>query len=60
MKIKKFKKYCWIAKQSKKGWRLGFELGEQKPSYLKMWFADTDAIAKVLSANTVFIHKGTK
>lgn len=50
------RKSCWIAKQFKKGWKLGFCLGEAKPTYLCYYFKDENTINEILSRHIVFIH----
>lgn len=51
-------KWCWLARQSSKGWRLGLCLGNDKPRYVPFWFQSTKDIDKVLgrSGKTVFVE----
>jgi hypothetical protein len=53
--MKKGKKCCWIAKQYKKGWRLGFCYGESDPKYLPFWFDDYKDVLKAHKLNTVLV-----
>lgn len=50
------KKSCWIAKRYRKGWKLGFCLGEAKPTYLCFYFKDEATIKEVLKRPVVFVH----
>lgn len=50
-------KWCWLAKEYKKGWRLGLCIGNQKTKWLPFWFYSEDDISKVVKDNkTVYIH----
>jgi len=50
-------KYCWIAKQYKKGWRLGFSLGSRPAVWLPFWFESAPDIGKARKATCVYIHR---
>ena len=50
-------KWCWLARQSRKGWRLGLCIGIDKPRYVDFWFQNTRDINRVLrSGKTVFVE----
>ena len=49
-------KFCWLAKQYKRGWRLGLCIGNKKTEYVNVWFSCEKDIKKVVSGNIVFIH----
>ena len=50
-------KWCWMARQSRKGWRLGLCLGNDKPRYIPFWFQSTKDVDRVLrSGKTVFVE----
>lgn len=49
-------KTCWLAKQYKKGWKLGFCLGEAPPTYLCYYFKDPQTIKEVFGRSVVFVH----
>jgi hypothetical protein len=53
----KFKKArcCWIAKERKKGWRLGMAF-EDETTYLDRWFKSIEDIKKCLKLACVFVH----
>lgn len=50
-------KYCWVAKQYRKGWRLGFYFHSNKPVWLPFWFASAPDIGKARKATCVYIHR---
>lgn len=50
------KKFCWEARETKDGWKLGLCVGN-KVSFMDFYFPTTEAIEKVVSGNIVFIHK---
>jgi hypothetical protein len=49
-------KWCWIAKEYRKGWRIGLCLGNDDPIYLRVWFADEQEVKKVLKGKIVFVY----
>jgi len=49
------KKFCYIAKQYHKGWRLGMCIGN-KCSYMDFWFKNIDDIKSVIKGNVHFCH----
>ena len=50
-------KWCWLAKQSRKGWRLGLCVGEAPTVYLAFWFQSPKDIDRVLrQGKTVFVE----
>lgn len=50
-------KCCWLAQQYKKGWKLGFCLGNDKPLWLKnIYFANEKECEKVLARSIVFVN----
>lgn len=54
--MRKNQKWCWQAREYRKGWRLGLVIGNSKPKYIQHWF-DFDDIAKVVKENkTLYIH----
>jgi hypothetical protein len=50
------KKFCWVAKQYKKGWRMGFSLGNDRTKYISVWFKSEEDIKKALGAGIVFVR----
>ena len=50
-------KFCWLAKQYRKGWRLGFCFGDGKPKYLPIWFASAPDVAKAMRGKCVYLHR---
>ncbi len=52
----KKKKFCWVAKEYKKGWRLGFGIGQKPPKYLDVWFkTEEDIDAAVYNSGIVYV-----
>lgn len=50
-------KLCWVAKEYKRGWRLGFAVGEQETQWIpKIWFGSEKDVTKSINAGCVFIH----
>ena len=50
-------KWCWLAKQHRKGWRLGLCIGEHSPLYLSVWFHSPKEINRILQCGkTVFVE----
>ena len=54
-----YKKYCWIATETKRGWKLGFCLGDKPPKYIRGIYTTIKGIAQIRTANTVFVHRKT-
>jgi hypothetical protein len=54
------KKCCWLAKEHKKGWRLAFCKGNDKPKYLDFWFEEKKDIDSALKRNVVFVFMDTE
>ena len=55
--MKTVKKFCWVAKKYKKGWKLGLDLGKYGGiSYLRFWFFNPLEIEKLLNGSIVFVH----
>ena len=52
-------KFCWIAKQYRKGWRLALGVGNKQTRYIGFWFSCPEDIKKVLKGNIVFIERAT-
>ena len=53
----KMKKYCWMAKEYRKGWKLGFCWGEEKTRWLKnLYLENPEQVKKVLAAGIVFVE----
>jgi hypothetical protein len=50
------KKWCWQAKQYKKGWRLGIAVGNESPKYIPRWFSLDDIPTITNGKNTLYIH----
>lgn len=46
---------CWVAKQYKKGWRLGMAF-EDETTYLDRWFKSIKDIKKAMKLNMLFVH----
>lgn len=55
-------KFCWLAKQYRKGWRLGFCLGNQDTRYIpNLLLKQEQDVKKVINGNIVYVHmKGGK
>ncbi len=54
----KTKKYCWEARETKDGWKLGLCVGN-KVSFMSFYFPSVEAVEKLIlgNGNIVFIHK---
>lgn len=50
------KKFCWEAREFKKGWRVGFSYGNAKVKYIDHWFESIADIRIALKGSVVFIH----
>ena len=52
------KKWRWMARESKKGWRLGLCIGNDKPRYIKFWFKDKQDIVNITTTKNkiVFVY----
>ncbi len=50
------RKYCWLAKEYKRGWRVGLCLGEDKTRYIPKLIIDKEYVEKVLNGNIVYVH----
>lgn len=48
-------KYCLLAKEYKKGWRLAICIGN-KTKYVGFWFKTIEDIKKIINANIVYVH----
>jgi hypothetical protein len=56
-KIKRGEKTCWVAKQFKAGWSLGFGLNKRTVWLTSLRFADRAEVERVLhGASVVFVH----
>lgn len=53
---KKMQKWCWQAREFRKGWRLGLAIGNQSPKYIPHWFAFDDIVKIVKKGKTLYIH----
>ena len=56
-------KYCWLAKEFKRGWKLGLCLGNLDPIWLTAtYFIGEQGVKNILKGNIVFVHmkKGVK
>ena len=50
-------KWCWVARETRKGWRLGLCVGNAPSRYLDYWFCDPKDISRVLrNGKTVFVE----
>jgi hypothetical protein len=50
-------KTCWVAKQYKVGWRLGFAVGNAPVKYIpKVVFVRESDVNNALNRSCVFIH----
>ena len=49
------RKCCWLAKETRLGWALGFCYGEDKPRYVNFYFENIDDIKNALKLNVVFV-----
>lgn len=50
------RKFCWIAKQYRKGWRLGLDIAYEGRFYLRGWFKCKEDIEQVLKGSVVYVH----
>ena len=50
-------KFCWLAKQYRKGWRVGFCIGNRQPIWLPTWFASAPDVAKAMRGKCVYLHR---
>lgn len=59
--MRKIKKCCWIARESKRGWTLTFDYGFGKRS-LGLFCDNEKSVKTILKAGIVFVHsiKGSK
>lgn len=50
-------KYCWLSKQTKKGYRLALCIGNKKQFNLKgLIIKNEDDVKKILDGSIVFVH----
>lgn len=49
-------KWCWLAKEYAKGWRLGLCVGNEPTRWLQFWFAMKDIAKIVCQGKTVYVH----
>ncbi len=49
-------KWCWQAREYRKGWRLGLCVGNKPPKYIAHWFAFKDIVKVVAKNKTLYIH----
>ena len=50
-------KWCWLAKQYRKGWRLGLCLGHASPLYVPVWFHSKADVQRILPVGkTIFVE----
>ena len=55
-------KWCWLARQYRKGWRVGLCVGESAPQYLDVWFDSPKDVENVLhqaQGKVVFVEMAT-
>lgn len=49
-------KCCWVAKHCRKGWRLGFAVGNTPVQYIpKIWFVRKKDVEDSLKKNCVYV-----
>lgn len=49
-------KTCWVAKHYRKGWRLGFAVGNAPVQYIpKVWFVRKEDVDNALKRSCVFV-----
>ena len=54
-------KFCWLAKEEKKGWALWFCIGEKLTFKVKgLWFKSEKSVNEALKGNIVFVERGNK
>lgn len=52
------KKFCWLARETKNGWKLSFEVGNKSFHILPgIYFASMAMVKKAMKGKIVFIHK---
>lgn len=49
-------KSCWVSKEDKNGWSLGFALNKKTVWLTGLRFASPDEIKRVLDMSLVFVH----
>lgn len=49
-------KSCWLSKQSKKGWSLGFALNKKTHWLTGLYFASEKDVKNAIKNNIVFVH----
>ena len=55
MKLTK-EKFCWVSKQTKKGWSLELEIGEPQFKLEDLRLATTEDVKKLLKGIIVFVE----
>jgi hypothetical protein len=49
-------KYCWVAKETRTGWKLFFSIGKHDYA-LPVIFQSVKAVKQAISGNIVFVEK---
>ena len=50
-------KWCWVAKETKGGWRLALAIGKQDIRLEGLILANENEVKKVAKGNIVFVHR---
>ena len=55
-------KHCWVARETKKGWKLGLAVGNKKTFWIPYVYAKTvKDVERIVKSNIVFVHlRGAK
>jgi len=54
--LSKNKKWCWLATETKNGWRIKFCIGSKDYPLRGMLFSSTKEIYEKVCGNIVFVH----
>ncbi len=56
VKLKKGEKHCWISKEDKNGWSLGFALNSRTIWIKGIRFVSRQEVLRAISSKIVFVH----
>jgi len=59
VKIRTDEKFCWISKEDKNGWSLGFALNKRDVWLRGLRFSSRKEVERALKSNIVFVHLKT-
>jgi len=55
--MKRNVKFCWVARETKKGWRLKASLGPRDYNLAGLLLASPEEVKKLLKGNIVFVKQ---